>query len=65
MRKCEAFVAFKKLENQYHEISFNWKNKVWEYSMFKRMQYNVDILCIANKSVKWYKYFEKQFGIIL
>lgn len=29
------------------------------------MALNVDISYIVNKSVKWYKYFEKQFGTVL
>lgn len=29
------------------------------------MQFNVAILHIASRDIKWYKYFEKQSGIIL
>ena len=29
------------------------------------MQFNVAILYIASRDIKWYKYLEKQSGIIL
>ena len=33
--------------------------------MFKKMQCNVAILYTVSRVIKWYKYFEKQSGIIL